>query len=567
MTTLVPKYLDIDFNTLVAKIKEELAASPNVVFRDLNYEGSNISILIELVAYLGELNTYFLNKLAKNMYMETADIYENVNRLARYIGYEPKGYRSGRLTLSVTITDCPTGGIKFPAWKEISSGEQTTDGEYIKYITTADVTYATPTVPYKFDIRVKQGELVTLSGYKGADIIDNEILMPESYAYDDDVDDDYPTIELFIRPAGGTYVQWERVSDFYDDITITSTHDNVFMFVYDKYERSKIVFHSSRNVPITTDELYVNLIKSLGTEGSVGAGLTAWVPDTEFVYDTTNLVYIDNSTLSMTNSAASIGASSPETIATVKENAKAALHAQFRNVTAVDYIAHLESRSDVIAAAAWGEQEIAPSGSIDEYNKVHLSIVPSQWGSSTIDTSASSFTTDWADTAAIDLATVYSSDFVETLVTYLEPRKMLSAYEVFSIPQLVYFSFDFGVRIKRLYTLAEVTTDILNKLIYYFRNANMEFGSIINFMDIYNYIMDITEVSPSDEFTNIKGINNLLIRDIDTSRVVNALNTDGNYPYYTIAAYSGETLLRSIQLGPEQFPVLSSDTIRFTEEV
>ena len=61
MTTLVPKYLDIDFNTLVAKIKEELAASPNVVFRDLNYEGSNISILIELVAYLGELNTYFLN--------------------------------------------------------------------------------------------------------------------------------------------------------------------------------------------------------------------------------------------------------------------------------------------------------------------------------------------------------------------------------------------------------------------------------------------------------------------------------------------------------------------------
>jgi len=99
---LTPEYLDIDYNTLVSTIKEELADS--AVFRDYNYEGSNIAVLIELVSYIGELNTYFLNKIAKNVYMETVDIYENANRLAKLEGYEPKGYVSSRTTLNLTVS-------------------------------------------------------------------------------------------------------------------------------------------------------------------------------------------------------------------------------------------------------------------------------------------------------------------------------------------------------------------------------------------------------------------------------------------------------------------------------
>jgi len=567
MSELIPEYLSIDFSTIVAKIKEELAASDNQVFRDLNYEGSNISLLIELVAYIGELNVYYLNKLAKNIYMETADIYEAVNRKARFVGYEPKGYRSGKLTLTAVVANCPTTGIKVPAWKEIDSGELNDDGEAIKYITTAVVTESTPTSAFTFSIPVRQGELVTLPVYTGSDLVDNELILPSDYAYDDDLDDDYPTIEVNVKTDYITYDKWTRVDDFYDEATLLNDDDDLYTFVYDKYKRSKVVFHSSRNVPASDVDILIKVIKCLGSTGSVGASVAGWSPEEEFIYDTTGLKYLNNSTITISNSGASIGASEPETVDEIKENAKSALHAQFRNVTSTDYISNLESRSDIIAANAWGEQDIAPSGSVPEYNKVYISVIPSSWGTGSISTSASIFITDWGTSESIDIPVSFSSVWADTLKDYMEPRKMLSAYEVFQEPELIYFSFDIGVRIKRLYSLADVSEAILNKMIYYFRNANMDFNSTINFMDILSFVTDTSLISPTDSFTNIKGISNFIIREINTSVSVYDYNIASNYPYYTEDAYTGDNLLRPIKLGHNQFPVLSSGTIRFTEEV
>jgi hypothetical protein len=566
MSVLVPEYLDIDFNSLVTKIKEELANSTNSAFRDMNYEGSNISLLIELIAYIGELNLYYLNKLARNVYLETADIYENVNRLARTIGYEPKGYRSGRVILTVTISDCPTGGIEIPAWKEVDTGEQTTDGDAIVYTTTLKYTDAAPTSASTFSLHVRQGELVELE-YTGSDLIDNELILPSNYAYDDDIDDVYPSVEVSVKTDGVNYDIWQRVSDFYDDATVLLDNDELYTFIYDKYERNKIVFNSSRDVPESDMEIRIRALTSFGSNGSVSANITGWTPETEFVYDSTLGTYLDNSTITITNSGASVGAAEPEVIDIIKNNAKTALHSQFRNVTSSDYISHLEARSDVIAAAAWGEQDIAPSGSVPEYNKVYVSAIPSTWGSSTISTSASTFVTDWSTSESIDVPTTFSSTWGDTLKSYLEPRKMMSAYETFQAPELIYFSFDLGVRIKRLYTFTDVSTDIKNKLIYYFRNANMDFDSTINFMDILNYVINITEISPTNEFTNVRGIENFIIREINLSANIYEYNTDGNYPYYTVSSYTGDNILRPIKLGYNQFPMLSSDTLRFTEEV
>jgi len=566
MPELTPNYLDIDYNTIIENIKTQLAASSNTTFQDLNYEGSNITLLIELIAYIGELNTYYLNKLAKNLYIETADIYENVNRLSRFIGYEPKGYRSGRLTLTTTITDCPTGGIEVPAWTEIDSGEQTDDGDSIPYTVTAKHAETDPTSSFSFGLHVRQGELVTLD-YTGSDLVDNELILPTNYAYDDDIDDDYPTIEVSVQTDGVNYDEWTRVSDFYDDVTVLSDNDEIYMFVYDKYKRNKVMFNSSRDVPDDDTAIRVKTLKSLGVDGNIGASITGWTPPTNFIQDTTLSTYLDNSTITLANSAASTGAADPEVISTIKDNAKTALHAQYRNVTASDYTSHLESRSDIIAATAWGEQDIAPSGSVEEYNKVYVSVIPNVWGTNTVSTSADTFTTDWGTSANIDEADTFSETWADTLKTYLEPRKVMSAYETFSKPDMVYFSFDLGVRIKRLYTFADVTADILAKMIYYFRNANMDFNSTINFMDVINYIIDVTETSDDNEWTNVKGIENFIIRDINVSKPVFELNTDNNYPYYTVSSYTGDNILRPVKLGNDQFPALSSGTIRFTEEV
>jgi len=567
MTTFVPSYLEMDFNTILEKLKEELQKGGT--FKDYDYRGSNISVLIELMAYFGDLNTFFLNKIAKNVYLETSDIYECINRLAKQIGYEPKGTRSARITLSCSTSGHSPGDIiSVLPWKQVNSGRSASSGDPIYFSTTTSQSITLTDTYGTLPINLRQGSIVNITGYTGSDLIDNELILPANYAYDNDIDDDYPSIQLTVNNN-----VWSRVTDFYDNITSIST-DDVYMFVYDRYERSKIVFNSTRNVPDDNDTITIKCLNSLSSEGSIAEDISSdtWTPlDTIFVQRTHgHTVYnIPNNTLNLSTSAASIGASDPETIDDIKENAQSTLRTQFRNVTASDYSSYLTERSDINAANAWGEQDISPSaGSILEYNKIHLSTIPSSWGSDTISTSTSGWTTDWATSGSVLIPSTYSQGWADTLKTYLSPRKMISVYEVYDLPTLVYLSFEFSCRIKRLYTFLNISTDIKNKLIYYFRNVNHEFNEIISFNDIIEYLLDTTQVSTTDNFTNIIGIRNLNLRDINVNKHVYEYDsTNIRYPYWIESEWTlRDNTLRRIQLGYDQFPILEPNSVHISQE-
>jgi hypothetical protein len=399
-------------------------------FADYNYEGSNIAILVELTAYLGELTTFLANKIAKNVYIDTADIYENIHRLANLMGYDPKGYLASQATLSLTVSSGVTEGdiLSIPAWHQVTSSAEDDTGNLIKFCTTQSWSISAGAVPYTFDIDIRQGEVSTLGTYSGDDLLDNELILPQGdYGYDDYLLDEKVSVEVVINDE-----IWTRVTDFYDEISGLSELTNVYKFEYDKYRRYKVVFSPSRSVPGTDDEIDVVVIGTLALDGEVGAN-TVITPDDNMIYNTSTGSYLTTSTITATNAAASFGAAEPETVADIKENAKGALHSQYRCVTAYDYKAYLEARSDISVATAWGEKEVAPSGDYTEYNKVHISVVPYQWSTATINTSASGTVSDGV------VPTAYSTGWQSTLSEYLEPRKMLTVYEEWEVPDLVYF--------------------------------------------------------------------------------------------------------------------------------
>jgi len=566
MSQLIPEYLNLDFNTFKENIKTQLGNS--TTFADYNYEGSNITILIELMAYLSDVHTFLLNKIAKNIYIDTADIYENVHKLARSIGYNAKGHRSARATATITLSEAASGTLSegdtliVDAWKEIDS-TLSYDGDTITFTTVTQTTSVAPSVdsyPTTFDVEVRQGEVTTLS-YTGADIVDNLIILPlYDYGYDNNLDDTYPTVRVVINET-----EWHRVSDFYDEITSLAYSDNVYMFKYNKYQQYVLEFSSTRNVPAALDNISLTIIKSFGANGSVGSN-TITEPSTDFITVAPLIgpaYTLDTSLYTVTNTDASIGAADPEDIATIKENATAFLHTQYRNVTRLDYIANLESRSDITAANVWGEQEIAPSGDTTEYNKVYITLIPDEWLSSTISTVVASA----GDYNGLDEPDEYSSAWITELEAYLEPYKMLCTYEDFSLPELIYFSFDIDLRIKPSYTYVDVMTDTRNKLIYYFDKTNREFGETIKFTDISNYILDTTEISSTDSFTNVIGIQNLIIRNIDVNVTTYEPNDINNFPQFTIPIGDvwDENSLRYIDLRYDQFPVLNIDDCTFAQ--
>ena len=558
---LIPSYLEGDFTTWKAKLTEELQASD--IFRDLNYEGSNISILIELLSYLGDFTTYFINKVAKNVYMDTADVYECVHRLGRQIGYEPKGARSARATLTVTVSGFNGGDIlKVAPWQEIESTEEDEDGNPITFTTTTTTSViAASASSFSFDVETRQGVLKEYTDYVGEDLVDNILLLPTGtiFAYDENLEDDYPVIEVKVN---GT--PWSRVSDFYDEMSGLYDENDVYMFRYDKYGYYIIEFSTARNVPANNDEIEVKVLESLGSGGNVGAGIITGnnnIPSTFVLNYSPPNQGQPVSIISITNTLVAGGGLIAETSTEIKENAKAQIHAQNRNVTKLDYITSLESRSDVIKATAWGEQEIAPSGNILEYNRVYMSVIPDNWGTSTINVSAARWTVTPSISGYIYIPHTYASVYENTLSEFIEPRKMLCAREIYEIPELVNFAMIFGIRMKRGYEFLDAATAIKNKYSYYFEAQNRKFAEIINHLNIIEFILDPSIESATDSFTDIEGIQNFVVREIYSSVNIYESNNMELFPQYIDDEYAVtvDNKLRRIQLGKKQFPAGSGD--------
>jgi hypothetical protein len=561
--SLVPQYLDIDFTTMKRRLQSQLESSD--IFKDYNFEGANITLLLELVSYLGAMTTYYINKVAKNQYIDTADIYETVHMLSRLRGYNPSGYRSASavLTISVETTAGVRSGdeIQVPAWKQISCPDLTDSlGNPLKFATVNSTTLTIPAAvdfPYTFDIDVRQG-IVTSYSFTGEDMIDYTIYLPfENYDYNDDIEDlTTPSIQVQIN--GET---WTRVADFYDELSGLTNVNTVYMFRYDKYQKYVLEFSENRSYPADTDVISIKVLKTEGADGRAAAR-TITLPETYFIYNRTLMGYLNNRYVTVTNTLGTNGGASPETIEEIKEASTGVVHSQYRNVTKLDYVSHLESRSDVVAANVWGEQDITPSGSILEYNKVHISVIPDVWGTTTVETSAAS--------AGIYIPLRYSIPWQDELSAYLEPRKILTVYEQYDLPEIVYFRFDIGLNVKRTYNYATVLSDVRNKLEYYFSSGMRAFNETISFLDIMDYIMDSSQESADGEqWSQVKGIQNLIIRNIDVmTHDVYEPNIEGNYPQYTVIAstYTGENQLRKILLGFNQFPALDIDYSTFTEE-
>jgi hypothetical protein len=568
MTEFQPQYLSIDYLSLVDKFRNELQDSD--IFKDFDFEGANISILLELMAYVGELTTFFSNKIAKNCFLETADVYEAANRLARQGGYEPKGTRSARGTITVAVSGTTPGDtVRVLAWKQLSSGRTDDDGNEIRFATTTSVSTTASGSLTILNVPIRQGVITDLTGYSGEDLIDNELILPQEYAYDDDVDDEIPSVRVLVNDE-----QWTRLSDFYSNLIPVQT-DNVYQFIYDRYRRNKVVFNSAFNVPGNEDTIDVRVLQSLGPDGTIAAdsGEEWTIEDTQFVQITPSggsPSFTNNDNITISLSAATIGSADPETIDELKINAASALRAQFRNVTSQDYNSHLSSRSDIVVANAWGEQDLVPSGGDpQEFNIVHISVIPEQYGASTISFGTSGFTTDWGVLAETIVPSAYSPSWETELLEYLKPRKMISAYEIFELPDLVYFSFEIGIRKKRTYNFVEIAQDVREKLDYYFRPENQQFNSTISFMDIVEFLLDATQISTDDDFENIRGIRNLNIRDININKTIYPFGSTSvnEFPRWDEAPWTDrDNMLREVKLGLNQFPVLATASVRIFEE-
>ena len=96
-------FANLDFDQVKTSLKEYLKS--NSTFTDYDFEGSNLSSIIDLLAYNTYITSYNANMVANEVFIDSATLRENVVSLARNIGYLPKSRKAATATVSFFV-DC-----------------------------------------------------------------------------------------------------------------------------------------------------------------------------------------------------------------------------------------------------------------------------------------------------------------------------------------------------------------------------------------------------------------------------------------------------------------------------
>ena len=125
-------YLTFDADSLKSLIIERL--NENETFTDQNFEGSNFSAFIDVVAYMYHVLLFQLNTTSNESTFDTATIYENMNKLVSNIGYKPLGDQTSLANISLSAANLTSNVYTLPRYSTITADGTT-------FVATEDITF------------------------------------------------------------------------------------------------------------------------------------------------------------------------------------------------------------------------------------------------------------------------------------------------------------------------------------------------------------------------------------------------------------------------------------------
>lgn len=136
MANNVIRATELDFDNIKESLK--LFLQNQSEFQDYDFEGSGLSVLLDVLAYNTQYNAFYMNLLANELFLDTAQIRESVVSRAKELGYTPKSAAGAIAFLNMTFT--PSGSpnaVTIPKNTEFSS---TIDGETFTFVTPTTTT-------------------------------------------------------------------------------------------------------------------------------------------------------------------------------------------------------------------------------------------------------------------------------------------------------------------------------------------------------------------------------------------------------------------------------------------
>ena len=360
-------FANLDFDQVKTTLIEYIQSSSD--FTDYNFEGSNLSSIIDLLAYNTYITSYNANMVANEVFIDSATLRENVVSLARNIGYVPRSRKAARATVSFYVDT--TNILPAPASLTLKAGPVAgTSGTFgnNSYIFSIleDITVPVVDGTASFnDIKVYQGTVLNSSYTYSSQDPNQKFIIPNAGV-------DTELISVTVRPNEQSTISHKySLQDSLFNIDSTS---RVYYIQEIEDERYQIFFGDGIFGRALEDGNFIT-INYITTAGDGGNGVSSFSFNGRITYTRNAADYTVTSGISLlTTGLMSSGGEMIESVDSIKKYAPRIYASQNRALTANDYEALIPSKiyPETESISVFGGEDLVPP----QYGKVFISIKP-----------------------------------------------------------------------------------------------------------------------------------------------------------------------------------------------
>ena len=355
-------FSNLDFDQIKTSIKDYLRANSN--FTDYDYEGSNLSTIIDILAYNTYITSYNANMVTNEVFIDGATLRENVVSLARNIGYVPRSRNAAKAKISFFVDTSGTTAVSVTLKRGIVLVSTNTFANVSYVFSIADDI----TVPVNSNglalfenIDVYEGTHVTQSFNVSSRTPNQKYILTNS-----GIDTDLITVSVREAPGSTITRTFKQFNSLYD-VTPTSP---VYFIQEIENERYQLLFGDG-TFGIQLEEPNIVEIGYITSSGEGGNNIENFTFAGQLV-DNNNTPITTGISL-ITTIQKSFGGAPIEGVESIKKNAPQIYASQNRAVTAADYeglIPRIYPEAESVSA--FGGEDLTPP----QYGKVFISVKP-----------------------------------------------------------------------------------------------------------------------------------------------------------------------------------------------
>ena len=446
---------ELDFDGIKSNLKTFLSQQNE--FTDYDFEGSGMSVLLDVLAYNTHYLGYNANMLANEMYLDSADLRSSVVSLAKQVGYTPTSCTSSTATIDVLVSPASGASLTMSRGTKFST---TVDGQSYSFVNNADVSITPTDGVYKFsNLKIHEGSYLNYKYTVSTSDIDQRFIIPN-----DSVDTTTLTVKIQESSSDATTNTYTLATG----ITGLDSTSKVYFLQEVEGGRFEVYFGDGVLGKAVADGNIV-ILDYINTNRDAPNGATS------FTLSGT-VGGFSNATITTISNAA--GGTGLESIASIKYNAPRDYSAQDRAVTAEDYKTLVKSLyANAQAVQVYGGED----AETPDYGKVYISIKAKSGSNLTVATK-------------------------ESLVTSLKSYAVASVTPVIIDPETTYitlvvnFKYDSGKTTKDVTTLQ---TNVLTKVASYNNDELEDFAGMFRYSKLIEAVND-ADTSILSNITTVK---------------------------------------------------------------